>query len=134
LAVLAELQRLGLRMGAISNTVQPGRFMNPGLARRGLAQFFDVQLYSSDAGVAKPHPAIFRMALEAIAVAPEDAAYVGDRLVADVGGAQAAGMKGVLIEVDFRAEHHPTIVPDARIRELPELLDILPGLLTPGER
>jgi hypothetical protein len=37
-------------------------------------------------------------------------------------------MKAVLIEVDHRAESHPTIAPDARIKELPELLDVLPAL------
>ena len=31
-------------------------------------------------------------------------------------------MKGILIEVAHRPEHDPAIVPDARIRELPELL------------
>ena len=79
-------------------------------------------------GVAKPHPAIFRVALDQLGVAPENAVYVGDRLVADVGGAQARGMKAVLIEVDHRVESHPTIVPDAIVSDLPELLDVLPSL------
>jgi hypothetical protein len=37
-------------------------------------------------------------------------------------------MKAILIEVDHRVESHPTITPDARIAELPELLDVLPSL------
>jgi putative hydrolase of the HAD superfamily len=118
----------GFRLGAISNTIQPARWMNESLARRGFARFFDVQVYSSEARVAKPHPDIFRMALAAMATAAQDAAYVGDRLAADVGGAHAAGMKGVLIEVEHRIETHPTITPDARIQSLAELLEILPGL------
>ena len=61
-------------------------------------------------------------------MAPEEAVYVGDRLHADVAGAQRVGMKGVLIEVVHRAEHDPMITPDARIKELPELLTALPRL------
>jgi len=34
----------------------------------------------------------------------------------------------VLIEVAHRPEHDPAIIPDARIRELPELLDVLTRL------
>lgn len=126
--VLQALRAWDVRLGAISNTVQPARFMRPAMVERGLAGFFDTQIYSSNAGVAKPHPAIFRMALDALAVAAGQAVYVGDRLEADVAGAQRAGMKGVLIEVGHRVERHPEIVPDARIRELPELLDVLPRL------
>ena len=70
----------------------------------------------------------FRAALNALGVAPERAVYVGDRLRADVAGAQAAGMKGVLIEVAHRLELDPAIQPDAWIKELPELLDALPAL------
>jgi HAD superfamily hydrolase (TIGR01509 family) len=126
--VLAELHARGLRLGAISNTIQPARYMHRSMIRRGLAEYFDVQVYSSEIGVAKPHPAIFRAALEALDVAPEAAAHVGDRPLADVAGSQGVGMKGVLIEVAHRAEHDPAITPDARIKELPELLDVLPRL------
>lgn len=126
--LLQALAARNLRLGAISNTVQPGRFMRQAMIERGLAEFFDVQIYSSDAGVAKPHPTIFRMALDALDIAAGQAAYVGDRLEADVAGAQHMGMKGVLIEVAHRVEEHPHIVPDARIRELLELLDVLPQL------
>lgn len=131
--VLRALQGWGLRLGAISNTVQPGRFMRTAMVERGLAEFFSVQVYSADAGVAKPHPAIFRMTLDALDVAPADAVYVGDRLIPDVAGPQAIGMKAVLIEVAHRVEYHPQIVPDARIRELPELLDVLPRFFTSRE-
>ncbi len=126
--VLQQLRAAGYRLGAISNTVQPARFMAESLARRGLAAYFDAQVYSSEAGVAKPHPDIFRRALDLLGVAAEAAVYVGDRLVADIGGAHAAGLRGVLIEVGHRIERHATIVPDARIRELAELPAVLLGL------
>jgi putative hydrolase of the HAD superfamily len=127
--LLQALRAQGLRLGAISNTVQPGRYMRLAMIQRGLAEFFETQVYSSDVRVAKPHPAIFRMALDALGVAASQAIYVGDRLEAGVAGAQRVGIKGVLIEVGHRVEHHPEIIPDARIRALPELLDVLPLIM-----
>jgi putative hydrolase of the HAD superfamily len=53
----------------------------------------------SDAvGVAKPDPAIFRIALEATGVAPERALHVGDTVGADVDGALAAGVRPVHLD------------------------------------
>jgi putative hydrolase of the HAD superfamily len=125
---LAALKARSLRLGAISNTIQPGRFLSTNMERWGLNTIFDVRVYSSDVGVAKPHPKIFQVGLESVGTAPENAVYVGDRLVPDVGGAHGVGMKAVLLEVAHRVESHPTIVPDARIKELPELLEVLPAM------
>ncbi len=124
---LAALRDRGLRLGVISNTIQPGRYLDAGLARRGLLDLFAATVYSSDIGVAKPHPGIFRAALAALQVEPEHAVHVGDRLANDVAGAHAVGMRAVLVEVPQRVESDPEIVPDARIRELPELLAVVEG-------
>jgi HAD superfamily hydrolase (TIGR01509 family) len=126
--VLTALSAQGLRLGVISNTLQPGSCADEALERRGLLHLFEARIYSSEMRVAKPHAAIFGDALDAVSVAPNRAAHVGDRLMADVAGAQAVGMKAVLIEVPNRPEPNLDIVPDARIRELPELLHLLPGL------
>jgi HAD superfamily hydrolase (TIGR01509 family) len=129
---LTTLKARGLRLGAISNTIQPGRFLATNLQRWGLTELFDVRVYSSDIGVAKPNPKIFQVGLERMGVAAENAVYVGDRLVPDVGGAHGVGMKAVLIEVAHRVESHQAIVPDAQVKELPELLDVLPTLFDLG--
>jgi HAD superfamily hydrolase (TIGR01509 family) len=123
--VLAALHDRGLRLGVISNTLQPAWSMDGALARRGLLHFFAARIYSSEVRVAKPHAAIFHAALNALGVVPDRAIHVGDRLVADVAGAQAVGMRAVLLEAPHRPEPDSDIVPDARIRELPELLDML---------
>jgi FMN phosphatase YigB (HAD superfamily) len=123
--VLAALDARGLRLGVISNTLQPGWSMDEALERRGLLRLFATRTYSSEVRVAKPHVAIFRVALGALGVASDRAVYVGDRLMVDVAGAQGAGMRAVLIEVSHRPEPDSDIVPDARIRELPELPDVL---------
>ena len=52
---------------------------------------------SAVAGVEKPDPAIFRAALTALDVPPDQALYVGDLYEIDVLGANAAGMPAVLL-------------------------------------
>jgi HAD superfamily hydrolase (TIGR01549 family) len=128
--VLRALDARGLKLGVISNTLQPGKCADLALERRGLLHLLAARIYSSEVRTAKPHPAIFRAALDAIGVPAGRAVHVGDRLVADVAGAQSVGMKAVLIEVSRRPEEAFNIVPDARIRELPELLHLLPSLPT----
>ena len=49
-------------------------------------------------GVAKPDPAIFRPALEALGTDPARTLYVGDTVQADVRGAEAAGMRAVQLD------------------------------------
>lgn len=76
--------------------------------------------------VGKPDPGFFHAALDG--AAPEAAAMVGDDLEGDVGGAQAAGMRGILVRTGkFRAgELERSLVrPDAVIDSvalIPELL------------
>lgn len=123
-AVLEGLRARGLKLGVISNTLQPGSAMDATLARIGIRDLFSACLYSSEVGFAKPHPVIFRAALDALDARPERSVHVGDRLQADIAGAQAAGMRAILIEVAHRPEFSDHIVPDARIRELPELLAV----------
>jgi len=125
LEVLTTLRVRGVRLGVISNTLQPGWAADDALASRGLLDLFAVRIYSSEQRVAKPHAAIFRAALSAMGVAADRAVHVGDRLVADVAGAQGVGMRAVLIETPHRLEPESEIVPDARIGELPELLKVL---------
>ncbi len=54
----------------------------------------------------KPHPAIFRAALDLMQVPASEAAMVGDSLAHDVAGAREVGMRGILLArgpVDDRA-------------------------------
>ncbi|MET0619125.1 MAG: TIGR01458 family HAD-type hydrolase [Thermoanaerobaculia bacterium] len=77
----------------------------------------------------KPSPAFFQAALASTGAAPSETAVVGDDLESDVGGAQRAGMRGVLVRT---GKHRPDdlrqspVRPDAvlaSIAELPTLLD-----------
>jgi putative hydrolase of the HAD superfamily len=58
----------------------------------------------------KPHPSIFRAAMQLAGVQPSDAVMVGDSLRQDVEGALAAGMRAVLL--------HRGALPHARAHDL----------------
>lgn len=118
---LEALRAQGYFLGVISNSIGT---MEEQLGRVGLVRYFDTVLDSAIVGVEKPHPEIFQMALSRARVAPAEALFVGDTNATDMGGAQLAGLRGVLID-RVGAYPHATC---PRIRLLPELGRVLEGL------
>lgn len=119
-AVLEGLREQGLRLGVVSNA--DGRVADQ-LAGLGIADLFDVIVDSAVAGVAKPDPGIFHVALGGLGIDPADAAHVGDILAVDVLGAQAAGLMGILYD-------RHGVWPDAaapRIRRLGAVAALVTG-------
>jgi putative hydrolase of the HAD superfamily len=104
--LLEALREHGLKLGLVSNAFDPGWLLHRDLEQMGLAQRLDFSVFSSEVGTRKPHPAIFRRALEALGVEPERALFVGDRLYEDVRGAGELGMTTVQA-LWFRADEHP---------------------------
>jgi putative hydrolase of the HAD superfamily len=115
---LARLRAAGLRLGIVSNS--DGR-VDQALSAAGLREYFDVVIDSSVFGTEKPDPAIFRAALEALDVAPDEALYVGDLYDVDVVGARAAGMEAVLLTAGG-LERNPPCHTAASIDELVDAL------------
>lgn len=93
-AVLGELSAAGLRIGLISNSHRCLESFQSHFELRGL---IGAAISASDHGFVKPHPSIFREALERLAVPPDDAMMVGDSLRDDIEGALRAGMRAVLV-------------------------------------
>jgi HAD superfamily hydrolase (TIGR01509 family) len=91
-AVLAELHRRGVTLGAVAN-------WEPSLPRFlrdfELAHYFAAILSSRAAGYAKPDPRLFQDALRQSGVQAAEAVHVGGNLVEDVAGAAAAGIRPV---------------------------------------
>ena len=110
-----------LHLGVISNNlvaVQAGK-----LRDIGLAEFIDTFVISEEAGVAKPDPGIFRIALRRARAAPGGAVMVGDSWENDVAGARGAGIAALW----YHPDHRPT--PSGRA---PRLATFRPG--TKAER
>jgi putative hydrolase of the HAD superfamily len=128
---LAELHGRGLGLGSVTNTILLESGIRDALYRLGLLRYIDAVVVSSAAGYQKPHPALFRRALDELGVAAADAVFVGDRLWEDVGGARAVGMRAVLTH-QYRQEPFDgaTCPPDAVIRRLSELPDEIERLQT----
>ncbi|MEX2210139.1 MAG: HAD family hydrolase [Gaiellaceae bacterium] len=112
LPTLAELRRLGLKLGLVSNT---GRDLDDFVAHHDLD--VDAALSSRVHGKTKPHASIFRAVLALLGVDPTEAAMVGDSLEDDVEGAGALGMRAFLVD---REDRHPEWGDD-RLRDLREL-------------
>jgi len=74
--------------------------------------------------IGKPEPLFFQAALEAIGVAPAEAIMVGDDIETDIGGAQRAGLRGVLVRTGKFREYlvrQSTVAPDLVIASLGDL-------------
>ena len=97
LPALGGLRERGIKIALISNLASPYRTAFHTL---GLAQYFDHIVFSCDVGLAKPNPAIYRLALDALSVDASNAIMVGDKHRADVAGPMACGVRGYLVERD----------------------------------
>jgi len=81
--------------------------------------------------VGKPGPQFFLSGLEALGLGAEDrglVVMVGDDVVSDVGGAQEAGMRGVLVRTGkFRKqdETHSSVTPTLVVDNLKALVDVI---------
>jgi HAD superfamily hydrolase (TIGR01509 family) len=83
-----------VKLGLLSNA---NRGWTERFRARGIAALFDDVVVSADVGLAKPDPAIFRLAADRLHVAP-DACLMIDDQPQHVRGAQAAGMRSQLFE------------------------------------
>ena len=79
--------------------------------------------------VGKPAADFFRPALELLGVPAEETAIVGDDIEADVGGAIALGMRGVLVRTGKFREGElaaSAVRPNAVVGSIAEILPLLP--------
>ncbi len=138
LEVLPVLRARGIELGIVTNASQSMRYRDHELHELEIVDFFPrCRIAAVDVGVIKPHPAIFEYALNLLRIGPHEAVFVGDNLLADIKGAQGAGMyavwrRGPDAEKQL-AEHDGRIVPDGTIYTLHDLLPLLDGWF-PGWR
>jgi FMN phosphatase YigB (HAD superfamily) len=73
-----------------------------------LAPLVDVLVASDEAGVAKPDPAIFAIALDRVGCRVEAAVMVGDSWQVDIAGAQCMGLRAIWLNRDGLPYPDPT--------------------------
>lgn len=124
---LKELKRRGYKLGIIANTITETEIPD-WMCRDGVADCFKTVILSSKVRLRKPDPAIYLLAARCIGSVPENCAYVGDNPVRDVEGAVDAGFGSMVLFEDAgtadREGKAPTVMPDYRIKSIPELLDL----------
>jgi putative hydrolase of the HAD superfamily len=123
--VLSQLVDAGLQIGLISNS---HRCLTSFQAHFDLQHLVCAAVSSSDHGRMKPHPSIFRAAMQLADVAPADAMMVGDSVRQDVDGALNAGMRAVLLHRSDEPHPRADDLAAARIPVITSLVE-LPALL-----
>ena len=126
--LLGRLREDGRKLALVTNgspALQNGK-----IRRAGIRPCFDVVLVSGELGIHKPDPRIFRMALQKLGVRAENAVFVGDNLVKDIGGAQGAGIPGVWANL-YCDRNESRVRPAAEIRSAAELASLIGGMREP---
>ncbi|WP_135556118.1 HAD-IA family hydrolase [Paenibacillus cymbidii] len=98
---LQQLAERGFRLGVVSNFAPTLRAI---LADKGIGHYFDPIVVSTEVGLEKPNPAIFRLALERAGLEAGDVLYVGDHDQNDIWAPNEAGIDAVkIIRYDYHA-------------------------------
>lgn len=93
---LTVLQKMGLKLGIVSNTFVNGSSLERHLEHFGLLDFFAVKVYSYEFDFRKPDTRIFEIAAQRIGEMLENILFVGDRIDKDIEPALISGMRAVL--------------------------------------
>jgi putative hydrolase of the HAD superfamily len=94
------------------------------LHKVGLTEYFDPIVVSGDHGFRKPDPRLFQLALDGMGIPAEKALYVGNDMHRDIYGAREIGMGTVMFDSDQGTKYYEDCVPDHRIADFRDLLDI----------
>lgn len=119
IGALAALRAAGWRIGLVSNITAETQLQ---WAESPLAAHFDTTAFSAEIGAAKPEPAIYLTACNALGVSPAECVYIGDGRDNELAAAASLGMHA--IRTLEHANSHPAW-PGPTVRsfaELPELI------------
>lgn len=81
------------RIGIVSNNLLDEQVEK--LQHCRMDRFIDVLVVSEEAGIAKPEPGIFQIALDRLGIRADETVMVGDSWANDIVGARRAGIRGV---------------------------------------
>jgi HAD superfamily hydrolase (TIGR01549 family) len=99
-------------IGVVSNNLLAEQLEK--IRQCGLEPYLSVVVISEQAGVAKPDPAIFRIALEKLHRRADETVMIGDSWPSDIAGARAAGIRAIW----FNRTRQACPEPDAAVPEL----------------
>ena len=90
--LLQTLREKGYKVGLITNTFSDERDM---ILASPLFPLFDAAMISYEQGISKPDPEIYRRAMQALNVTPQECLYVGDGGSHELQAARSLGMQAI---------------------------------------
>jgi putative hydrolase of the HAD superfamily len=93
---LSSLKERGYKLGLVSNNIDG--MIQSQMKLLDLSRYFESITYSQEAGVEKPNPAIFKLALKRAESIPEERLHVGDNYEQDIIGARSVGITPILLD------------------------------------
>ncbi len=124
--MLESVKGRGYSIGLISDVAWglPSEYPLRDMKHFGLDGYFDDMIFSSDVGLRKPNPRLFKMALLNLGADRDGSMYVGNSLQADVQGAKSVGIMAVLKKSGY-FQPDDTIVPDHVVDDWKDLESLL---------
>lgn len=93
----------------------------------GISNYIDVLVSSEEAGIEKPHPSIFLLAIHKLWVLAKDCIMVWDNIIKDIEWSQSLGMMGIWVNRDN--SDSKWISPRHIVKNSSEMIDVLYWLL-----
>ena len=121
-ATLAALHRAGVRLAILSNGSPD--MLAAAVDAAGIGGLLEAVLSVEAVGVYKPHPAVYRLAVDRLGVPPERLGFVSANGW-DAFGAKAAGLRVAWCNRSGQPTDRLPAAPDAVIRDLSELPALL---------
>lgn len=120
---VVEYARGKYKTGLITNgktLIQYGK-----IDQLGIRNDFDLIIVSQEAGVKKPNPRIFEMALEQLELKPEECMCIGDHPVNDIESAAMVGMQTIWMKVNQTWRNEIIVKPLHQIDRLSALYELI---------
>lgn len=111
------------KIGLITNgrtAIQYGK-----IDQLGIRDYFDVIVVSEEAGLKKPDPGIFQIALNKLQLKAAECIFVGDHPVNDIQGAAKIGMQTIWMKVNQPWNEEAAAKPLYSITKLSDLLKFI---------
>lgn len=121
---LCELRWRGYKIGVVSNSRLYDEVMINCFKKAGLDRYIDTFTFSYYMKIAKPRREIFQAALVKTSAQATHVTMVGDSLEADIEPAEQLGWASIWFNRN-NVLNETDVTPDAKIRSLKELLDLL---------
>jgi putative hydrolase of the HAD superfamily len=131
-SVLDELQDEGRMLGMISNAGDVENVWRL-IDKVKIRDYFDPILISAAIGIRKPDPRPFELVLEQWQIDPDSVVMIGDRLEADILGAQSAGIHQIWLKPEAEGSAETQIIPEKVTRKLVKIPGLIREFETKGQ-